>query len=53
MEKRLLNDRGLPAFGLTFYVLNKEGDYAGVSMYATERSKYAVCTENGAEHLPL
>ena len=53
VEKRLLNDRGLPAFGLTFYVLNKAGDYAGVSMYATERSKYAVCTENGAEHLPL
>ena len=22
-------------------------------MYATERSKYAVCTENGAESLPL
>lgn len=53
VEKRLLNDRGLPNFGLTFYVLNKNGDYAGVSMYASERSRYAVCTENGAEHVPL
>ena len=53
VEKRLLNSRGLPSFGLTFYVANKNGDVAGVSMYATERSKYAVCTENGAESLPL
>ncbi len=53
VEKRLLNSRGLPSFGLSFYVTNKNGDFAGVSMYATERSKYAVCTENGAESLPL
>ena len=53
VEKRLLNSRGLPSFGLSFYVANKNGDFAGVSMYATERSKYAVCTENGAESLPL
>lgn len=53
VEKRLLNGRGLPSFGLSFYVTNKNGDFAGVSMYATERSKYAVCTENGAESLPL
>ena len=49
IEKRLLNSRGLPNFGLSFYALNKKGDYAGVSMYANERSKYAVCTENGGE----
>ena len=53
VEKRLLNSRGLPSFGLSFYVTNKNGDFAGVSMYATERSKYCVCTENGAESLPL
>ncbi len=53
VEKRLLNSRGLPSFGLSFYVTNKNGDFAGVSMYATERSKYAVCTDNGAESLPL
>jgi N4-(beta-N-acetylglucosaminyl)-L-asparaginase len=54
VEKRLLNDRGLPSFGLSFYIINAKGDYAGVAMYApSERSRYSVCTENGAEHLPL
>lgn len=53
VEKRLLNERGLPNFGLSFYVLNKKGEYAGVSMYASESSTYAVCTENGAESLAL
>jgi N4-(beta-N-acetylglucosaminyl)-L-asparaginase len=48
VEKRLLNARGLPAFGLSFYVLNKKGEYAGVSMYA---AKFAVCTENGPQTL--
>lgn len=53
VESRLLNARGLPAFGLTFYVLDRQGRYAGVSMYASETSRYAVCTENGAELLPI
>jgi N4-(beta-N-acetylglucosaminyl)-L-asparaginase len=48
IEKRLLNDRKQPNFGLNFYVLNAKGEYAGVSMYA---SKYAVCTEHGAQTL--
>ena len=52
-ESRLLNGRGLPAFGLTFYVLDAQGRHAGVSLYAGEASRYAVCTENGAELLPL
>ncbi|MCA1585560.1 MAG: isoaspartyl peptidase/L-asparaginase, partial [Acidobacteria bacterium] len=46
VEKRLLNARGLPNFGINFYILNKKGEYAGVSMYP---AKYAVCTENGAQ----
>ena len=53
VERRLLNDRGLPNFGVNFYVLNAAGDYAGVSMYAGRNSRYAVCTENGAELVPL
>ena len=53
VESRLLNARGLPAFGLSFYILDRQGRYAGVSMYASETSRYAVCTENGAELLPL
>jgi N4-(beta-N-acetylglucosaminyl)-L-asparaginase len=46
VEKRLLNGKGNPAFGLSFYVLNKKGEFAGVSMY---QSDYAVCTANGPE----
>ena len=53
VEPRLLNSRGEPAFGISFYVLNAKGEYAGVSMYATERSRFAVCTENGGELAPL
>ena len=49
VEKRLLNSRGLPNFGINFYIVNKKGEYAGVSMYA---ANYAVCTENGPQTLP-
>ncbi|MGQ0736698.1 MAG: N(4)-(beta-N-acetylglucosaminyl)-L-asparaginase [Acidobacteriota bacterium] len=50
VEKRLLNSRGLPNFGLSFYILNAKGEYAGVSMYA---GNYAVCTEKGPETAPM
>ena len=30
VEKRLLNGRGLPNFGLNFYIVNKKGEHAGV-----------------------
>jgi N4-(beta-N-acetylglucosaminyl)-L-asparaginase len=46
VEKRLLDERGVPRFGLNFYVVNARGEFAGVSMYP---SKFAVCTENGPE----
>jgi N4-(beta-N-acetylglucosaminyl)-L-asparaginase len=49
VEKRLLNSRGLPNFGINFYIVNKKGEYAGVSMYA---ANYAVCTENGPQTIP-
>ena len=48
VEKRLLNDRGEPNFGLNFYVLSAKGEYAGVSFTP---SKFAVCTEHGAQTL--
>jgi N4-(beta-N-acetylglucosaminyl)-L-asparaginase len=48
IEKRLLNAKGQPNFGLSFYCLNQKGDYAGVAMY---ESTYAVCTENGPQTL--
>src|SRR5262245_12730153 len=47
-EKLLLNSRGTPNFGLTFYVLNARSEYAAVSMYETA---YAFCTENGPQTL--
>ena len=53
VEKRLLNDRGLPSFNLRFFVLNKKGEYAGVAMYASGEQVYATCDENGAEERPL
>lgn len=53
VEKRLLNRRGAPAFGISFYALKAKGQYAGVAMAANERSRYAVCTENGAELVAL
>ena len=49
VEQRLLNERGLPNFNVRFFVLNKAGEYAGVTMYASGETEYAVCTENGAE----
>src|SRR5205809_5735997 len=48
IEKRLLNEKGQPNFGLNFYVLSAKGEYAGVSMY---ESTYAVCTEHGAQKI--
>src|SRR5262245_3265257 len=48
VEKRLLNSRGQPNFGLDFYALNAKGEYASVSMY---ESSYAVCTEHGPQTL--
>ena len=53
VESRLLNDDGNPSFGINFYIINAKGEYAGVSLYESERSRYAVCTENGAELAPL
>jgi len=53
IEKRLLNARGLPNFNVTFYVLNAKGEHAGVALYAGPNARYAVCTEQGARHLPI
>jgi N4-(beta-N-acetylglucosaminyl)-L-asparaginase len=45
VEARLLNERGLPSFGINFYAVSSRGEHAGVSMYPGAR--YAVCDENG------
>jgi N4-(beta-N-acetylglucosaminyl)-L-asparaginase len=55
VERRLLTADGEPAFGLTFYVLARSGEYAGVSMWGEQAGRprqFAVCTENGPELLP-
>ena len=44
-EKRLRNAKDQPDFGLNFYVIDKQGRFAGVSM--SGRSRYAVCDETG------
>src|SRR5437870_6850893 len=46
IEQRLLTPKGQPNFGLSFYCLNANGEYASVAMY---EETYAVCTENGAQ----
>lgn len=53
VEARLLNDRGLPNFDVRFFVLNKEGEYAGVALYGSGESMFAVCDENGAREEQL
>jgi hypothetical protein len=53
IEKRLLRPDGTPAFNISFYILNAKGEHAGVVMYGDGRGRYAVCTENGAQLVPL
>ena len=50
IEKRLLNNRGQPNFNVTFYVVNRKGEHAGVALYPTQ---YAVCTESGPRTLSV
>ena len=47
VEKRLLNSRGLPNFGMSFYGLDSKGRYAGVAFYTG--GSYAICTSGGAQ----
>ena len=51
VEKRLLTAAGRPRFNLKFYIVNRAGEHAGVSMWFDERQRYAVCTDVGAEIL--
>lgn len=51
VEKRLLNSRGLPNFGMDFYGFDARGRHAGVSFYSG--ATYVICTSNGPEILPM
>lgn len=53
VEPRLLNERGLPDFDVRFFILNKRGEYAGVALYGTRESNFAVFDEHGPREEPL
>ena len=55
VERRLLDKRGNPSFYVSFYIVNRAGEFAGVSLYSAYRGRpmsYAVCNENGPETRP-
>ncbi|HEX6925205.1 MAG TPA: N(4)-(beta-N-acetylglucosaminyl)-L-asparaginase [Longimicrobiaceae bacterium] len=45
-ERRLLDDRGRPRFGLSYYAIAKDGRVGGASLY--EGGQYAVADASGA-----
>jgi N4-(beta-N-acetylglucosaminyl)-L-asparaginase len=49
IEKRLLNGKGEPNFGINFYIINANGDYAGVAMYPGP--SFAICNDSGPQTL--
>ncbi|MFN2491981.1 MAG: N(4)-(beta-N-acetylglucosaminyl)-L-asparaginase [Pyrinomonadaceae bacterium] len=49
-EKRLLNSKGNPAFGINFYIINARGQFAGVTMYPGPL--FAICNDSGPQTLP-
>ncbi|MGH9968633.1 MAG: N(4)-(beta-N-acetylglucosaminyl)-L-asparaginase [Pyrinomonadaceae bacterium] len=49
IEKRLLNSKGNPNFGINFYIVNAKGEYAGVTMY--EGASFAICNDRGPQTL--
>ncbi len=50
IDPRLLNEKGNPSFNVNFYVLDKNGNHAGVAFYSSASRNYAVCDENGPRH---
>jgi N4-(beta-N-acetylglucosaminyl)-L-asparaginase len=53
IEKRLLNARGEPNFNISFYVLNKKGEHAGVAMYGGKSMTYSFCDASGPKTVAL
>jgi len=55
VDRRLRTSRGQPNFNVKFYIVNKNGDHAGVSMYPPNsirprlHGQFALCTENGPQ----
>ena len=53
IEKRLLNKRGEPNFNISFYVLNKKSEHAGVALYGGPSMTYSYCDENGPKTVAM
>ena len=49
IEKRLLNSKGNPNFGINFYTINAKGEFAGVAMYPG--AQFAICNDAGPQTL--
>jgi len=45
---RLLNDTGRPRFSLKFYLLNRQGEHAGVSLFGP--TTFAITDKDGSRH---
>lgn len=52
-ERRLLNERGNPAFNVSFYVLDRQGRHASVCFYHGRDDRYSVCDSGGPRHVPM
>jgi N4-(beta-N-acetylglucosaminyl)-L-asparaginase len=53
-EDRMMTPDGRPKFDLTFYAVNKRGEFGAATMYGTYRAgKYAVCDERGPRQVDL
>ncbi len=51
-EGRLLDERGRPRFNVRFYVLDRQGRFAGLALLGGPKVTFAVCTEKGPEVRP-
>jgi N4-(beta-N-acetylglucosaminyl)-L-asparaginase len=53
-QKRLLDDKGRPRFGISFYAVNKQGQHGAASMWSLSGNgnptRYAVADSSGARH---
>lgn len=53
VEPRLQDENGEPAFDVRFFIVNTAGEYAGVALWGSGESNFAVCDENGAREESL
>ncbi len=53
VEKRLLDEQGMPKFNVSFYAMNRQGVYAGGCLRAAPGARFAVCDSNGPRHEEL